>query len=108
MDSNFNLDIYVISEIIKNYTNNGIDPKLKLSYYRNNHKKEIDLIIEDKDIIYPIEIKKSMNSGKDAIKNFSVLKECTNKQIGTGIVLCNIDKNTPIDTNNYFIPIKYI
>ena len=101
-------ETYVISEIIKNYTNNGIDPKLKLSYYRDNHKKEIDLIIEDKDIIYPIEIKKSMNPGRDAIKNFDVLKDCNNKKVGTGIVLCNIDKITPIDTNNYFIPIEYI
>ena len=101
-------ETYVISEIIKNYTNNGIDPKLKLSYYRDNHKKEIDLIIDYKDTIYPIVIKKSMNPGKDAIKNFSVLKECTNKKISTGIVLCNIDKIIPIDTNNYFVPIEYI
>lgn len=101
-------ETYVISEIIKNYTNNGIDPKLKLSYYRDNHKKEIDLIIEDKDTIYPIEIKKSMNPSRDAIKNFDVLKDCKNKKIGTGIVLCNVDKIMPIDTNNYFVPIEYI
>lgn len=101
-------ETYVISEVIKNYTYNGINPKLKLSYYRDNHKKEIDLIIEDNDTIYPIEIKKSMSPSRDAIKNFNVLKDCTNKNIGTGIVLCNIDKITPIDTNNYFVPIEYI
>lgn len=101
-------ETHVISEIIKNYTNNGIDPKLKLSYYRDNHKKEIDLIIEDKDTIYPIEIKKSMNPSREAIKNFDVLKDCKNKKIGTGIVLCNVDKIMPIDTNNYFVPIEYI
>ena len=101
-------ETYVISEIIKNYTNNGVSPKLKLSYYRDNHKKKIDLIIEDNDIVYPIEIKKSMNPGINAIKNFGVLKDATNKKIGTGIVLCNIDKITPIDINNYLVPIEYI
>ena len=32
-------ETYVISEIIKSYTNNGLDPKRYLSYYRDNNKK---------------------------------------------------------------------
>lgn len=101
-------ETYVISEIIKNYSNNGVNPKMKLSYYRDNHKKEIDLIIEDGNTIYPVEIKKSMNPGNDAIKNFSVLDDIKNKKVGTGIVLCNVDKITPIDMKNYKVPIEYI
>lgn len=101
-------ETYVISEIIKNYAYNGVETKTKLSYYRDNHKNEIDLIIEDRNIIYPIEIKKSMQPKKDAIKNFSVLNDVKGKEIGTGIVLCNCEKIIPIDTKNYFVPIEYI
>jgi len=101
-------ETYVISEIIKNYTNNGINPKIKLSFYRDTHQKEIDLIIEHDDILYPIEIKKSMAPNKDAIKNFYVLENATNKKIGNGIVLCNVDKIQPIDTKNFMVPIEYI
>ena len=34
--------------------------------------KEIDLLIIKNNVVYPIEIKKSANPGKDAIKNFNV------------------------------------
>lgn len=101
-------ETYVVSEIIKNFTYNGIDSRTKLSYYRDNHKQEIDLIIDDNDVIYPIEIKKSMTPDKSAIKNFSVINNVKNKKVGTGIVLCNIEKITPIDEKNYFVPIEYI
>ncbi len=101
-------ETYVISEIIKNYTNNGIDPKLKINYYRDNHKNEIDLIIEQDNIIYGIEIKKSTNPGKGAIKHFPILKEISNKTVGNGIVLCNAKKIEPIDNENYIVPIEYI
>lgn len=101
-------ETYVVSEIIKNLVNNGVDVRTKLSYYRDNHQREIDLIIEDKNVLYPIEIKKSMTPDKSAIKNFNVLNDIKDKKIGTGIVLCNIEKITPIDNNNYFVPIEYI
>ena len=100
-------ETYVISEIIKSYTNNGLDPKRYLSYYRDNNKKEIDLIIEYNNILYPIEIKKNKNPNKECIKNFDVLKDF-NKEVGNGIVLCNIDTIYPIDKNNWYVPIKYI
>lgn len=57
-------ETYVVSEIIKSYTNNQIDPKKHLYYYRDNNKKEIDLLIINEDNIYPVEIKKSANPRK--------------------------------------------
>ena len=44
-------------------------------YYRDNNGKEIDLLIIKNNIVYPIEIKKSANPGKEAIKNFSVVNK---------------------------------
>ena len=100
-------ETYVISEIIKSFTNNGKDPRMKLFYYRDSNLKEIDLLVIYDNIVYPIEIKKSANPGKNAIKNFDVVEKF-GLNIGDGIVLCMIDEIIAIDENNYYVPIEYI
>ncbi len=98
-------ETYVVSEIIKSYYNAGKRPPI--FYYRDTDNKEIDLIIEQNNILYPIEIKKSGNPKKDAIKHFGVL-ERTGKEIGTGNVICFCSDVIPIDKNNYFVPVWLI
>ena len=100
-------ETYVITEIIKSYTNNGKDPRKHLYYYRDNNQKEIDLLIIDNNKIYPLEIKKSSNPGINAIKNFDVVKKFE-MEVGNGIVLCMSDSIFAIDENNYYVPIEYI
>ena len=100
-------ETYVVSEIIKSFTNYGKDAKKHLYYYRDSNQKEIDLLINYNNIIYPIEIKKSANPGKDAIKNFDVVNNFeTNK--GNGIVLCMTKDIIAYDDDNYMVPIEYI
>lgn len=100
-------ETYVISEIIKSYINNGLDAKKYLYYYRDNNGKEIDLLIIKNNVVYPIEIKKSANPGKDAIKNFSVVKKF-GLEIGNGGVICMKSAIFPIDKENNYIPIELI
>ena len=100
-------ETYVVSLIVKSFANNGLNFKRYLYYYRDNNKKEIDLIIEYNDKLYPIEIKKSKKPDINYVKNFNVLND-TKKTIGNGIVLCMIDKISPIDKNNFCVPIEYI
>ncbi len=100
-------ETYVIGEIIKSFTNHGIDPKKRLYYYRDKNMKEIDLLILHDNKIYPIEIKKSANPGNHAIKNFDVLEKF-GMDIGNGIVLCMKKDIVAIDENNYIVPIEYI
>lgn len=100
-------ETYVISEIIKSFANEGLSPKRYLYYYRDNNGKEIDLLINYNNKIYPIEIKKSKNLGKDCIKNFDVV-ERFNIEKSNGIVLCMVDQLFPIDNDNYLVPIEYI
>ena len=89
-----------------------------LYFYRDNNKKEIDLIIYQDGTVYPIEIKKG-SAPKDAVKNFSVLSPIEAEpseedsfsgaahlktKIGTGAVVCLASDIIPIDRKNWYIP----
>lgn len=100
-------ETYVVSEIIKNFANNGKNAKRYLYYYRDNNQQEIDLIINYDNVIYSIEIKKNSNPNVNAIKNFNVLKN-KNINVGNGLVLCMIDEIFKVDDDNYYVPIDYI
>ena len=77
-------ETYVVSEVLKSYYNAGKCPPIY--YYRDTDGKEIDLIIEQNNTLYPIEIKKSANLQKDACKNFDVLKNEQNNRRGQRFV----------------------
>lgn len=100
-------ETYVVSEIIKEYTNKGIDVRSRLAYYRDNNGKEIDLIIIENGILYPIEIKKSADPGQEALKNFSVLHSFPNR-IGEGAVICLSSVSYPLDARNKIVPISML
>ena len=100
-------ETYVISEIIKEYSNAGLDVRSRLAYYRDNNGKEIDLLILENGYIHPIEIKKSAEPGKDALKNFSVLSSLT-ESIGYGGVICLSPMLYPLNNENAIIPVGMI
>ena len=100
-------ETYIVSEIIKSYANNQRDPKKHLYYYRDNNGKEIDLLVVYEDNIYPVEIKKSANPGKDSIKNFDIVKKFEMNS-PNGVILCLAKDMHVIDKDNYIIPIEYI
>lgn len=100
-------ETYLISEIVKSYTNHQRDPRKHLYYYRDNNGREIDLLVLHEDSIYPVEIKKGANPGKDAIKNFSVVSKFEMKS-PNGIVLCLCKDIHALSDKDYMIPIEYI
>jgi predicted AAA+ superfamily ATPase len=59
-------ETYAVSEIYKSFINSGHSPPL--FFFRDNNKKEIDLIIWRNGTLYPIEIKKSSNPIAAAIR----------------------------------------
>ena len=100
-------ETFVVSEIIKSYLNAGIiNPPLY--FYRDKDKKEIDLIIEEAEKIYPIEIKMSASPNKEMAKNFSVLKRKVDKEIGTGVIICQYDNKVYLSEDILVLPIEYI
>ena len=104
MAGNF-FENYVIVEIIKSYYNSG-ELRPPVYFYRDKEKREIDLIIEQNNILYPIEIKKTAKPSKDMIDNFKVLENI--KQIGEGGIVCMYDKIINLDEKNKIIPYKYL
>ena len=107
---------YVFSEIYKSYLNVGKEPPL--FYYRDRDQKEVDLLLYQNGIIYPIEIKKSASPGKKAIKNFNVLETINTRKfdqlnslkinVGTGCVICLANDLLPIDEKNWCVPVWLI
>lgn len=101
------LETYVVTEIIKSFANNGMDSRKYLYYYRDNNGKEIDLLIFYDNTVYPIEIKKNFNPGKQAIKNFDIVEKF-GVNVGNGGVVCLANDIFPLDRNNNLIPIELL
>jgi hypothetical protein len=100
-------ETWVVSEIIKSWTNNGKDVRNSLYFYRDNNGKEIDLLILRDNKLHPVEIKMSADPGRAAIKNFAVLGKL-GIPIGEGAVVCMSPKPVPVDSLNAFLPIQCI
>lgn len=106
-------ETFMVSEILKSYTNEGKDYKFNIFYYRGKDKNvaeenEIDLIIEEDGVLYPIEIKMSGNPKVNMGAANPVLDKIKGKSRGMGVVLCLIDKKTYLQENLVALPIEYI
>lgn len=99
------LETFIFTEILKSYWHNG--KRAPLYYYRDKDKKEIDLLILQDDIIYPLEFKKSARVDKSMIQSFQVLEKL-NKKIGEGGVICLVKEYLPITEKYYAIPVSYL
>jgi len=85
-------ETFVISEILKSYSHNGQSPNLY--YYRDSNNVEIDLLISQDGLLYPIEIKKSAAPKKDDVKAFAALAKTAT--IGHGALICQIKESIPL------------
>ena len=99
-------ETFVVNEVIKNLTNNGVNPQMCLYYYPDKDQKEIDLIYVERDVLFPIKIKKGISPNAPD-KHFEVMKKYSNN-VSTGIILCMTKKLQPINKNCWLVPIEYI
>ena len=114
-------ETFVVSEILKSFSNTGQDYRFSVFYYRGKDKKrirqngatesfenEIDLIIHENGTLYPIEIKMSANPTASMGNAFDVLDIDKTKIRGKGAVICLYDKLTHLKENLMAVPIEYI
>ena len=104
---------FVISEIVKSFTNEGRDAKNRIFFYRGKDKSvssdnEIDLIIEENGVLWPIEIKMTGNPKAKMADSFSVLEKIKDKQIGRGTILCMGEKKRFLAENLIALPLDYL
>lgn len=114
-------ETFVINEIIKSFINEGLEYQFSVFYYRGKDKKktkqngeiiesenEIDFIIEENGILYPIEIKKSARPTKNMASAFDVLDKDIDKQRGMGVILCLYDDKLYLKEDLVVLPIEYL
>ncbi len=99
------LETYIIIELLKTYWHNGVTPHFY--YYRDLDQKEVDLLIEAGDTLYPVEFKKTATPSSRATKRFYLLEKL-GKKIGHGAVICFIEKEMPLSKEVTAIPVYYI
>ncbi len=100
-------ETFVVAEVLKSYYNAGVlEPSLY--YYRDKDVKEVDILIEQNGVLYPVEIKKTANPDKEHIKSFSVLEKIKGVTIGTGGVICMYDNSVHINDKNVTIPVTWL
>ncbi len=98
---------FVISEVIKSYYNKGIlEPPIY--FYRDKDMNEIDLLIEEGGVLYPIEMKKHADPQKRDVQNFSVLGRIPGVQRGPGGVVCLYDRLITLQGDDKVIPVNYL
>ena len=114
-------ETFVINEILKSYSNEGIDYDFNVFYYNGKDKKkikengeeieldgEIDLIIQEDGILYPVEIKMTASPKANMASAFDVLDGVPDKKRGMGAIICLYDKKMYLRDNLVALPIEYI
>lgn len=112
-------ETFIVNEILKSYTNEGLDYDFNVFYYNGkdkpkkdgaslNQEGEIDLIIYENGILYPIEIKLTSSPKANMTSAFEVLDKVPETKRGMGTIICLIDKKTHLRENLVALPIEYI
>lgn len=99
------LETWVISELLKSWWHCG--KRAPFYYYRDKDKKEIDLLIVQDGIGYPIEIKKTASPNKQAIKHFHLVGNAGLQQ-GPGVLLCLTRQILPLTAETTALPVTLI
>ncbi len=99
------LETYVFIEILKSYWHNG--KEAYFHFYRDKDDREVDLIIEQNNTLYPIEMKKTANPAANAPSNFKFLAGLK-QNIGHGMVVCFTEKDIPLSRDVDAVPVGYL
>lgn len=100
-------ETFVINEIIKSYRNAGEEERL--FFFRDSNGCEVDVLIQQDNVLYPLEIKKTYSPNLQDAKHFASFKKAVQGvEIGDGGIICNYDKCVPLGEGIRVIPLTYI
>ena len=112
---------FVVSEILKSFSNEGLNYRDFVSYYRGRDKRkvrrdgevvledgEIDLIIEENGVLYPVEVKKTSSPKTIDADCVQVLDAISGKRRGPGAIVCNCSTPAHLRDNLLALPVECI
>ncbi|MDR1199762.1 MAG: ATP-binding protein [Prevotellaceae bacterium] len=99
------LETYAFIQICMSYLHNGKEPNIY--FYRDGDQKEIDFLIEQDGMIFPIEVKKTATPTLKDAKNFAILQKLK-KPIGKGVIVCLKNSPLPLSEKIMAVPIGII
>jgi len=99
------LETYALCELLKSWWHRGKKPSLY--YYRDKDDREIDFLLIQNQITYPLEIRKSASPKREWVGHFPALARLK-RQVGEGGVLCLCRQVVPLGENANAIPIGLI
>ncbi len=97
------MENYVVSEIIKSYWHRGLEAPLW--FWRTKEGEEVDLIIEEDGMLFPVEIKLSM---RPDVKGILSLKRAGKNILGQGSVVCLSEGRYPFSRDIDIVPVSYL
>ncbi len=107
-------ETYAYSEICKSFVNAA--QNASLFFFRTSTQKEIDILLEKDNMLFPIEVKKGASPVKHDAKNFSALKpleeiresneaSLSKRDIGTGTIVCLSNDTYPVSEDAWAFPV---
>jgi len=114
-------ETFVINEILKSYSNEGLDYDFDVFFYNGRDKKrrkengvieevdgEIDLIIQENGILHPVEIKVTTKPTSSMASAFDVLDGIPDTKRGMGAIICLIDRKLYLRENLVALPLEFL
>jgi predicted AAA+ superfamily ATPase len=95
------LETWVMTELLKGYWHTGRRPPFY--YYRDKDLREIDLLLIQDGVAYPLEIKKTASPGREDVRHFGAL-ERLGLPVGPGGLICLAEQALPLTATAQSIP----
>lgn len=99
------LESWVVGQILRSFRHNG--KSAPLYHYRDAKKNEIDLLIQDGDTLYPIEIKKTATPSLQDAVPMKVL-DTLSVPVGEKTILCSISSPHPLTATLTAFPLSLL
>ncbi len=96
-------ETWAFGQLLRRFHNAGQMPTL--SYYRDSNGAEVDFLLEDGNIIYPMEVKSSSSPHRNDLKGCRAIP-LGKAKLGGGLVLCTTETETDLGYGHRSFPLS--
>jgi predicted AAA+ superfamily ATPase len=99
------LETHVVSEVIRSYRYRGIEPPLW--FWRDKEKREVDLLLAEDGLLFPVEVKLSASPSKTDLRGTRALQRM-GAPLGKGAVICLVEQPHALTADIEVIPVDTV